>query len=170
MKAHYLLLIAFLGFGLHNPTQLKAQTNDLSALKPLEGEWKGGGWIKMPSSETVQFNQHEVIEFKLSDQVLLINGKGYHKESGSLEFEALAMLYQDKDGNIKMTTHTNDNKHTEAEAELGDGTLDWWFALPNGGTIKYEIVFDDTDWQEKGSYSPDGSQWYPFMEMTLKKQ
>lgn len=170
MKMHYVMLIGFLGLNTLNPNKIQAQNNPLSPLKQLQGDWQGKGWIKMPASKTIQFNQEENIKFKLDDQVLLINGKGFNQESGNLEYESLAMIYADENGELKMTSHTNDNKHAEADVEVTNSTLSWSFAIPNGGTIKYEITFSETNWKEKASYSPNGTEWYPFMEVILNKQ
>lgn len=168
MKIQFYLIIGFLGLGLYTP--MKAQQQNLDLLKPLAGQWEGSGWTRLPSGEKAEFNQTENIEFKLNGHVLLINGKGYDASTGDLSFEALAILFKDTDGTIRMSGHTLDGKHTMAKVELGEGKFSWWFEVPNGGTVKYDIDFTDKTWKEKGNYSPDGKQWYPFFEMTLNKK
>lgn len=150
-------------------TLIFAQESPLETLRKLEGKWSGKGWINLPNGTTETFNQKETIEFRLNDNVLLINGRGFNQKTNEQTFEALAIMYLDKDGKIKMTSHTMDGKHTIATVEPNETGYTWWFTTPNGGKIVYEMNLSNNIWVEKGSYSPDGNQSYPFMEMTLTK-
>ena len=168
MKTHYLFLIGFFGLAVFYPPCSNAQDNPLLTLKALEGDWKGNGWVKMPERETVQFNQIEKIEFKLNDQIMVVNGKGTDLITNELKFEAFGVVFKDNDGKLKMNAHTSDGRNTIADFSIESNKFTWVFEVPNG-TIKYISEVIDNTWIEKGSFSPDGQQWYPFMEMTLKK-
>lgn len=146
-----------------------SQDKPLEALKKMEGNWTGEGWVKIPNGTTQTFNQKETIEYKLNESILVINGRGYHQKTNEKTFEAFAIMYKDMDGTIKMSSHTMEGKHVVATVESNENGYNWWFKTPNGGKIIYEITIKDNIWAEKGSYSPDGNQSFPFMEMTLTK-
>lgn len=163
--AQYLIaLIFFLGFTLNT----SAQSNDFEHLKPLVGNWSGSGWSRTPDGKIEKFNQTEKIELKLKDNILVINGIGKNPESGEITFEAFAIVYKEASGEYKMTAHTQEGGHTLASFSVEPNKFSWWFDVP-GGTIKYDAEFSDDSWTEKGNFSPDGQQWYPFFEMTLTK-
>ncbi|HNP20032.1 MAG TPA: hypothetical protein PKL31_16455 [Fulvivirga sp.] len=167
MKLSIYLILGYLMIGFH-PTAF-AQTNSLELLKPLEGKWSGSGWISLPDRTVVKFNQTEDIQFKLNNNIVLINGKGKDITGKTPDFEAYAIIYAEAPGVLKMSAHTMEGEHTLADLTLEPGIMTWWFKVPNGGTVKYSTTFTDTTWTEKGNYSPDGQQWFPFFEMTLKK-
>ena len=116
------------------------------------------------------FRQTEDVQEKLDGTTLLIEGNGYAGDS--LIFQAMAVISYDTEvGHYRFNSFLADGKYVEASGKFNDdGSFDWQFKVPNGGTIKYHIVFTATTWQEKGYYSPDnGNQWYPFLEMNLTK-
>jgi hypothetical protein len=167
MKNLHYLFIGYLMISFH--TDSFAQESKLELLKPLEGKWSGSGWISLPDHTIVKFNQTEDIQFKLNNNIVLINGKGVDITAKTPDFEAYAIVYSEASG-LKMSAHTMDGKHTLANVVLEPGLMTWSFAVPNGGTVKYSITFTNTTWAEEGNYSPDGQQWFPFFEMTLKKE
>ncbi len=167
MKITTSLITTFLLLGFF--LNVSAQTNDLEHLKPLVGHWSGYGWMRMPDGKVEKFNQREDIEMKLNDNILVINGIGKHQETNEITFEAFGIIYKNAAGEYKMTAHTKEGQHTLANLSIEAGKFSWWFEVPSG-TIKYDAEFTANSWVEKGNFSPDGQQWYSFMEMTLTKQ
>lgn len=146
-----------------------AQTPALEDPHNFAGSWSGNGWIRLPNGNTQTFNQKETIEYRLNNSIIHINGRGFDQKTNEKTFEALAIIYRDMDGTLKMSSHTMEGKHVITNVEQNDNGYTWWFKTPNGGKIVYEMIIKDNTWTEKGSYSPDGSQSFPFMEMTLTK-
>lgn len=143
----------------------------LSPVSQLAGQWSGSGWLRTRSGQRVEFNQTESIEFKLDGQIMTVNGIGKDKNTGKKSFEAFGILsYNKQKSKYVFDAYTAEGQHTLADVALSKNKFDWWFDVPNGGTIKYSITFDDHSWSEDGNYSPDGNQWYPFFHMDLTKE
>ena len=53
---------------------------------------------------------------------------------------------------------------------VADNQYTWGFDVPTG-KIKYSITLSPQakTWYEKGEFLPDGTQWFPFLEMNLTK-
>jgi hypothetical protein len=153
-------------YGQHLETPSASQMEKLSN---LIGHWEDEGWMQQGNNRH-NFRQTEDVQAKLNCTTLLIEGNGYAGDS--LIFQAMAVAsYDQQAGQFRFNSFLADGKYTEASGKFNeDGSFTWQFDVPNGGTIKYNILFTSTNWQEKGYYSPDGgSQWYPFLEMNLTK-
>lgn len=167
----YNLLVAIVLFA---GVQLQAQTamssaKEMSKLSMLIGDWQGTGWHQRGKGERHELVQVEHVESKLDGTLLLVEGKGYMQDS--LFFNALAMFtYNSNDKNYSIESHLADGKATLATGKINeDGDFEWGFDLPHG-QIRYTITLTSTTWYEYGEYSPDGNQWYKFMEMNLTKK
>ncbi len=170
MRSRYLLLIAFIVCSI----QLNAQNNkplvdEMKKLNMLVGQWEGSGWHQQGQNERLEYKQIEHIESKLNGTLLLVEGKGYVKDS--LFFNALAMFsYNAKDKNYRIESHLSDGKATVAKGNFNDvGKFIWSFDVPQG-KIRYTMTLTTTTWSEYGEYSSDGTQWWKFMEMNLTKK
>lgn len=169
MKSKIILIAAlFAGFQLQAQTSISS-AEEMSKLAMLVGDWQGTGWHQQGKSERIELTQTEHIESKLNGTLILVEGKGYIQDS--LFFNALAMFtYNSIDKNYSIESHLSDGKATLASGIFKeDGTFEWGFDLPHG-QIRYTITLTNTTWYEYGEYSPDGSQWYKFMEMNLTKK
>lgn len=133
------------------------------------GTWEGTGWYQMGQDERDVFNIHETITEKLDGLLLLIEGHG--TSNGQTVHKALAVISWDPDKKqYNFESHTYDGRSAKATATLEANIFTWGFDVPGRGSIRYVInISDDDEWIEKGSYSPDGETWYPFMGMTLKR-
>lgn len=141
----------------------------MNSLQMMVGEWEGGGWYSDPSGKRSEFTQKEMISSELGGTAILIKGKGFigeriiHDAIGVVRFDSLANKYA-------MFTLLADGKSTDATLEVvDDNNIEWWFEVPGRGTIKYFIEIKDGTWTEKGAFSPDKQNWYPFIQFTLKK-
>jgi hypothetical protein len=127
--------------------------------------------MRGPGSE-VSINQEEKIEYKLDGTVLLIEGTG-RDVAGNIVFNAMGLVnYDANDKQFKFKTYLKDGRSTDAYFNItGENTYEWGFDIPGGGKSKYTITIDPEQktWNEKGEYSSDGNNWFPFMELKLKK-
>jgi len=140
----------------------------LQKLSFMEGKWSGSGWAVNPDDRSREtFSQEETISYELQGTILHIRGKG-HNEDGEAIHNALGIIYYDaKEDTYFMHSFLDTGQETKAHFEpTGDG-YKWWFGDGNGGTIQYTATFEQGKWVEKGAYSRDGEQWYPFMEFQL---
>ncbi len=93
-------------------------------------------------------------------------------DSGKTTHDALGLLsYNPIKYKFIMTAHLASGLSTDAnfEALEPNKKLKWWFDDGRGGTIKYFITNDGTNWKEEGEYYRDGNNWNKFFEMNLKK-
>lgn len=149
---------------------LVAQTKDqMQALAPMVGNWQGDGWYVDPSRNRYEFSQKEEVNFELENTTLLIKGKGVSE--GKVIHNAMAIVqYDSAASGYTLDAFLADGKRTKATLEVKSaGSFEWWFNIDQG-TIKYFIEIKDETWTEKGAYSPDGQNWYPFIAFTLTKK
>lgn len=142
----------------------------IDKLRAMEGTWQGEGTASQRNGEKVEFTQSEEVTVLLDGKVIMYHGRGYAKSTGTLEFEAVGMIYYDqtKKGSF-INAWTKDGQYTRAEVTLTDEGFIWSFVTPNGGTIRYTASVSEDVWKESGEYSPDSSTWYPFMSMQLTR-
>lgn len=148
----------------------KEQMNVLSG---FSGRWKGDATMTQQGGITIQLVQEETIEYKLDSLILQFEGIGRKtNDQTKISFHALAFVnYNALKKNYEMKSFLMDGKQTDAFFKVIEkNKYDWGFDVP-GGKIVYHITLDPIakKWHEKGEFSPDGSQWYPFFEMNLTK-
>lgn len=142
----------------------------MQKLKHWVGEWEGTGWQMQPSGQQVEFNVSESVQSKLNGMILMVEGKGMSEGSDELGHDAMGMIYYNLDNKrYEFHSATMQGMTTLAEAKIdSDGNLIWGFEVPQG-KVQFTITLTEDTWVEKGAFSPDGSTWYPTMEMQLKK-
>ena len=146
----------------------------MNVLSFMAGKWKGDATVTQQGGVTIQVAQEENIEYKLDSLILQFEGTGRRKDDlTKISFHALAYInYNASKKNYEMKSFLMDGKQTDAFFKVVEkNKYDWGFDVP-GGKILYHITIDPVakKWNEKGSFSPDGNQWYPFFEMNLTKQ
>lgn len=149
---------------------LNAQNSSkFELLKSLAGEWEGEATV-ISREGNMKLHQVENVKLMLDGNIATIHGRGFDQTTDSLVFEAYAVAHWDESTQqYSMNAHTREGRDTVAKMKLEEGLLEWWFDLPNGGTVKYIIHFTETTWEESGSYSPDGAKWFSTIKMSLKK-
>jgi len=175
MKQFIILAIIFSGicFSINGQADAEIMKNQkLEAMNKLSfmiGTWEGTGWYQMGQDERDVFDIHETITEKLDGLLLLIEGHG--TSNGQTVHKALAVISWDPDNEqYNFESHTYDGRSANATASLKGNVFTWGFDVPGRGSIQYVInISEDDEWIEKGSYSPDGEAWYPFMGMSLKR-
>lgn len=146
----------------------------MNVLASFTGKWKGDATLTQQGGSTIQVIQEETIDFKLDSLVLQFEGIGRKKtEPSKISFHALAYVnYNARKNSYEMKSFLQDGRQTDAYFKVIEkNKYDWGFDVP-GGKIVYHITLDPIakKWHEKGEFSPDGTQWYPFFEMNLTKQ
>lgn len=167
------LIYMIIGTVLSNSAQAqdgRLSKEHMDKLSGWIGTWKGSGWQMTESRERIDFEVEEVVESKIGGLALLVEGRGVGK-SGNEGHHAMGMIYYNID-NQRYEFHSiiKEGMTTLATAKIDEeGNFIWGFDVP-GGQIQYTIIIKDDTWTEKGSFSMDGQQWWPIMEMTLKRQ
>jgi len=176
MKNLLFVFITLLG---HTISSVLAQSpapenhkQEMQKLAYMAGKWKGEASIRQPNGALIQVSQEEDIQFKLDGTILMVEGTGRNEE-GNVVFNAIGIIsYNPDTKSFGMKSHLLDGKQTDAYFKIQtENNFEWGFTLANNARIRYNIIMNpqENSWKEKGEYSPDGTTWYPFMEMNLTK-
>ena len=145
----------------------------------MEGNWKGEGWIVGRDRIKKHFAQTETIQFKVGQQVLMVEGLGYAKDNtGTITrrviHDAFGIIsYNEIQDAVTMISFSTQNGRMEVPMmRIGDKQLQWSFKNEqSGGLIRFTEDFSEVGkWKEVGEFSINGADWYPFFEMQLNKQ
>ena len=146
-------------------------------LKPFSfivGNWKGTATIQQQGGPPTKVNQEEMISWQLDSMLINIEGIGRDPLTNKKTFHAYAIVfYNPITQQVGMKSFTMEGRQTDAYFKaIDENQFEWGFDIANNrGKIKYTILLSEKDntWNEKGEFSPDGTQWYPFMSMNLTK-
>lgn len=178
MKHLMLICAIMLGLTLGRPlaqgSAPEAVKQEMKKIAYMAGRWSGEATMRRGNTPPVKVLQEENIQFKLDGTVLLIEGTGRGPEAGNpIVFNALAIIsYNQYTKEFKLKSHVMDGNSTEAYFKIvEENHFEWGFETPQKAKIKYDIVLNPQakSWVEKGEYTPDGTTWYPFIEMKLTK-
>lgn len=150
----------------------------LAAMRPFDrwlGEWRGSGWAVSATGERTEFTIVENVQRRVGGTVLLLDGRGTATGTSGPErvtHDGLVVLsYDEKTGTYHWDGHELGRDPVNVEATLVNGGLAWSLPVgPGGATVRFTITFDERRWHEVGEFSPDGSSWVLFMEMSLLRQ
>jgi hypothetical protein len=150
----------------------KVNRENLRKLDFMTGNWKGEATIQQRGSAPIKVVQEEKIEWRLDSLLLTVEGTGRDPLTKKVNFHAFAIIaYNQQTKQLGMKSFTMEGRQTEAYFNVvADNQYTWGFDVPTG-KIKYSITISPQakTWVEKGEFSPDGTQWFPFMEMNLTK-
>jgi hypothetical protein len=157
------------------PTEAVAKEK-MKVFSSWAGHWQGEGSIQMGQGMPKKSFVDEYVEFKLDGSILAVEGIGKSLEAENkdkISHHAYAILYFDQLANeYKFNTNLKDGRNSQSWFKiLEDNKYAWGFDVPSG-KIRYSIHLDATvkTWNEIGEFSSDnGSTWYKFFEMNLKK-
>jgi hypothetical protein len=173
MKIHILTTLGFLV--LASPATILAQgtsnaKDEMKKLSAWVGHWTGTSTAQKQGGRTEPATVDERIEWKVDGHALLINGLGKGTD-GRVVHEALGVLSFDATENrYRLRTWIRDGKTADAWFTIvAENNFQWGMDVPSG-RIRYSIQLTATTWTEIGEFSPDGSQWYPFLHMNLTRQ
>ena len=165
----YLITILLFGMVLQGMAQSEQQKK-MEELQFMEGTWSGDGWMVGQDRVRTEFTQTEEIRYELNGMIMVVRGIGKNVEGETIH-NALGIVSYDLSKGYQMNAYLDNGQQTLANMEItGEGKLRWWFDPGNGSTIQYSMEFKDGIWTEKGEFSPDKVNWYPFLQFTLKKQ
>ena len=175
----HLMLICAIMLGLNTGRSLAqvppAETaqQKMKKLEFMIGKWKGEATVSQRGGAPIKVNQEEKIESQLDGLLITFEGTGRNQDDPTkVTFHAYAVInYNITTNAYNMRSFLMDGKQTDAYFnEVGENKFDWGFDVP-GGKIVYHITLDPIKktWNEKGEFSPDGTQRYPFFEMNLTK-
>jgi hypothetical protein len=152
---------------------VKINREQLSKLRFLSGSWKGDATIQQRGAAPIKVIQEERIEWRLDSLVLTVEGTGKDPVTQKVKFHAFAVIsYNQQTQQLGMKSFTMEGRQTDAYFNVvADNQFVWGFDVPTG-KIKYSITLSTQEkiWYEKGEFSTDGIQWFPFFEMNLNKQ
>lgn len=174
MKTVITLFISLMSIScLAQKVEVTDTLNSLDQLSFMKGTWVGEGWIVIDRVKK-EFKQTETISPKVDNTVFMIDGIGYAKENeNQIIHNAFGVIsYNSKTASMTMISFSSTGGKMENSIKLvGNKKLEWSFKDENGGTVRFREDFsEDGFWTEKGDYSFDGNNWFPFFEMRLKKK
>ncbi len=147
----------------------------LKSMRYLIGNWKGTATIQQQGSGPIKVNQEEKISWQLDSMLINIEGIGRDPLTNKKTFHAFALVfYNAATQQVAMKSFTLEGSQTDAYFKVvATNQFEWGFDIAdNRGKIKYTITLSEKEksWYEKGEFSKDGTQWFPFMSMDLVKQ
>lgn len=152
---------------------VKENRENLSKLNFMAGRWKGEATVMQTGGTSIKVLQEERVEWRLDSLVLTVEGTGRDPVTQKVNFHAFAVIsYNQQTKQLEMRAFTREGRQTDSYFNMiADNQFVWGFDVP-GGKVKYTITLSaqTKTWNEKGEFSPDGTRWFPTMNMTLKKQ
>lgn len=168
------VLLLLVTFTLSAKAQAPSPTTQIEEMKRLNfliGEWRGEGWAMVGQNNREAARQTETVQSKLNGLALLVEGLGKSTDGKErIVHHAMAVISYDMQKKVhRVSTYQANGQAIEAEAKVGNNTLEWGFKR-EGGTIRFTIKLTEKgEWHEVGDFSPDGKNWFKFMEMTLAR-
>ena len=140
----------------------------------LIGEWDGDGWIQA-GPERRTFREHENVRYAAGGAVVVVDGKGTVTSAGPAQgtighLAFAVMSYDSASSTFRWRAFRKEGDEIQDQPTVSDRKLVWGFGVPSAGRVRFTITLNAAgDWWEIGEYSPDGTTWSKFFEMTLKK-
>ena len=150
---------------------LAAQRAAIQKQNFLVGKWSGEGRM-FRGGEAVDFSQTERAEYKLDGLLLLIEGLGRSKASGTVMLQALGIIsFDDESGSYRMRAF-NDGRYLETEVKLADDGkgLSWGFTLGEIRTKSLLRLNEQGQWTEVHEIMLGSEPARKFMELTVTRE
>ncbi|MFK7750075.1 MAG: hypothetical protein AB8B65_16910 [Kordia sp.] len=159
-------------------TPLPNTPNTIEQLSFMKGTWKGEGWVFGKDGKANKFSQTEIIQSKVSNKILMIDGLGYAIDSTGVTdriiHEAFGIIsYNSDKKSIVMLSYSGiGGEFTSNMTLIDDKKLQWSFVDERSkGTIRFTDDFSEKGkWVEIGEISMNGKDWFQFFEMTLYRK
>lgn len=151
-----------------------ARREAMQRLAFLVGSWSGDARMTLGPGRTESFRQTEQVRFAVGGQVLVIEGIGRALKDGTpgdTAFQAFGMIDWRPERGYQLRSMTHEGREgTFVVTPLAEGQgFTWGFEVP-GGRTRYTIrLTPEGEWHERGEFSRDGQQWFPTMEMRLRR-
>ena len=139
----------------------------LIAIDGLVGKWEGEGYIiDQLSRQKEFFTQTEHIYYALDSTIIMIEGRGIAE--GKIVHDARAIISpSDTVDQFEFYSFLADGRKGTFNMMKGDEHITWTIPTP-AGVVKYTITLKEDEYHEIGEFGMNG-EWYPFMEMNLKR-
>jgi hypothetical protein len=153
----------------------KEQKEALKKLSWMIGEWEGVSEIYNVDGSKSVVNMREKAAYNLDSSIIVVNGKGYVKDSVSntnkMGHDAMAVVsYNAKEKKYRWNAWRNPGGiYTDLEIMAGDRSFEWGMEVPGGKTRFKAHLNEKGQWVETGEFSRNGKDWINFMSMTLDK-
>jgi hypothetical protein len=144
-------------------------TPELAALGWLAGEWEGTGWMQQGPGPRETFTIRERTRWGAGGIVLVIDGLGRDAKDKVVHraFGVISVAADTKQPVIRAHTARG---AVDSPVELADGRVVWGMAVGEARRVRFTITRTPAgEWAEVGEFSPDGTTWLPFLEMTLRR-
>ena len=150
-----------------------AKRKAMDKLAFIVGDWGGEATAMVGRGQQVRVYQTEWVRRKAMGQVIAVEGLGRRLTPGGLTdtlFNAFAVIDWAPERGYFMRSNVADGRYGEFPLTVTDNGFVWGFEIPGGmGRVRYTMTLTDGLWHEKGEFTRDGTQWFPTMEMSLKK-
>ncbi len=169
-NAAVLLLLVFMSVATAqtpDPNVIEQQKKEVSRLDMMNGQWRGEGWIFLPTGKRQELTQTERVGPLLDGAIKVIEGRGYDAD-GKTQFNAFAVIsYDSKKKQLVMRSY--------AQGRVGDFPMlvtkeGYTWEIPAGpAKIRYTSKISDGDWLEYGERIVPDRKPIRFFEMKLKR-
>lgn len=139
-------------------------------LAVFAGTWHGSGWT-LTRHGRAEFDQTELVEYRLGGELLTIEGTGSRPGAPSdVRFRAFAVVRIDPEtGGYAWRAYSAGNS-IEVPLERTDAGYRWGFDPGPGIRMRFDITIGDGAWNETGAVSTDdGLTWRRSLEMRLTR-
>jgi hypothetical protein len=150
--------------------------DEMGKLDWLVGEWKGEASARTGPGKPQSIVQTEKVTPRAGGKVLLVEGLGRTKlpdgTAGDVVHDAIALISWDAEKKTyRFIGHVAQQESVDTTLDMtGPNTLVWGMATPQGGKVRFTIrLTEKGEWNEVGEFSPDGTKWMKFLDMTLTK-
>jgi hypothetical protein len=131
--------------------EVKAQREALQRLDFLIGSWQGTAQLLRGPGVVVDLDQTERAEYRLDGLVLLIEGVGRDRVTGTPLLQAFGLVTYDDERSTYRMRAFNDGRFLETDVALIESGLgmSWGFALDDISTHSVLRISDDGAWTER---------------------
>lgn len=141
-------------------------------LRFLIGDWGGEATAFIGPGQQIRMWQTEWVRPKVMGQILAVEGLGRRlTPSGPADtvFNAFGTIDWTPERGYQMRTQIANGHVAIIPLQVSDSGFTWGIDVP-GGRSRYTMrITPAGEWHERGEFSRDGQQWFPIMEMRLKR-
>ncbi len=170
------MLLGVLFMGLSAPAAAQVAQVSPDVMREFDfliGEWSGAATFQMGPGDAATAQGTERVRKMAGGAALAVEGLFTARAPDGSErvvHNAFGVISPHPDGGYRITSWLADGGQAEAKLERTADGFRWGFEIPGGqGQVRYAMQFADGKWIEKGEFSPDGTTWYPFLEMRLER-
>lgn len=152
-----------------------ARRQAMQRLAFLVGEWSGDARTTTGPGRTLNVRQTESVRFVLGGQALVIEGVGRELANGvpgDTVFHAFGVLDWRPERGYQLRSMTLEGREGVFPVEVATGEpagISWGFEVAGGRTRFIMRIEPDGTWHERGEFSRDGTQWFPTMELRVRR-